>query len=219
MKKLFSVLLMLILVQLPARAQAVSLELFCGDGTALTCDGINDYTLRGGGFTNIGGVQIEIQYDSTARKSPQVTKGALLPATATINPNVNSNDSPSSIIIAAGSATSPSNGTGTLATIKFTPASATVGNVSIAKYKLTDLAGVKIQQVNVMNPADFNAKAQREAAAQTDSAADDAKLLTVASSNPAGGVWMTISPKDNSGNGSGSTQLVRIYSNGASVTL
>src|SRR6185369_6977390 len=47
MKKLFSVLLMLILVQLPARAQAVSLELFCGDGTALTCDGINDYTLRG----------------------------------------------------------------------------------------------------------------------------------------------------------------------------
>jgi hypothetical protein len=47
----------------------------------------------------------------------------------------------------------------------------------------------------------------------------DTKQLNVASSNPGGGVSMTISPNDNSGNGSGSTQLTRTFKNGTSVSV
>jgi len=44
-------------------------------------------------------------------------------------------------------------------------------------------------------------------------------LLTVASSNPTSGVSMTVSPNDNSGLGSGSTQFTRTYNSGTSVTV
>ena len=43
--------------------------------------------------------------------------------------------------------------------------------------------------------------------------------LTVASSNPASGVAITVSPNDSSGQGNGTTQFTRTYTSGASVTL
>ncbi|MGZ5508831.1 MAG: reprolysin-like metallopeptidase, partial [Limisphaerales bacterium] len=43
--------------------------------------------------------------------------------------------------------------------------------------------------------------------------------LTVASSNPASGVSITVSPNDNNGQGSGVTQFTRVYNNNTSVNL
>ncbi len=45
------------------------------------------------------------------------------------------------------------------------------------------------------------------------------RTLTVASSNPASGVSVTVSPSDNGGFGSGTTQFSRTYNNNASVNL
>jgi TolB protein len=44
-------------------------------------------------------------------------------------------------------------------------------------------------------------------------------VLTVASSNPAGGVNVTVSPNDVSGAGNGTTQFIRTYNRGTTVTL
>lgn len=44
-------------------------------------------------------------------------------------------------------------------------------------------------------------------------------VLTVASSNPANGVNITVSPNDISGSGAGTTQFIRTYNSGATVTL
>ena len=43
--------------------------------------------------------------------------------------------------------------------------------------------------------------------------------LTVASSNPSSGVAITASPNDRDGNGSGTTQFTRRYSDSTSITL
>src|ERR1700736_274019 len=43
--------------------------------------------------------------------------------------------------------------------------------------------------------------------------------LTVASSNPASGVSIAVSPADNSGQGNGTTGLSRTYNEGTAVTL
>jgi len=166
MKKLYILLIIAFMLQLATTAGAVSLELSC-NVTGLTCDNSGVYTLRGVDFVNVAGVQVEIQYDNTTLQNPSVTKGALLPATATINPA----PTPSSIIIAAGSGTTPSNGTGLLATIRFTPVGATAGNVSIQSSKLILPGGTKIPHSD-KNPADFISDLAAAAAAQ---AAADAK--------------------------------------------
>ncbi len=44
-------------------------------------------------------------------------------------------------------------------------------------------------------------------------------VLTVASSNPASGVSITVSPNDVSGSGNGTTQFTRTYNPGTTVTL
>jgi hypothetical protein len=46
-----------------------------------------------------------------------------------------------------------------------------------------------------------------------------ARTLTVASSNPATGVSITVSPNDNSSQGNGTTQFTRTYNNGTPVSL
>jgi len=45
------------------------------------------------------------------------------------------------------------------------------------------------------------------------------RTLTVASSNPASGVSITVSPNDNDGQGSGVTQFTRVYNNNTNVNL
>ncbi len=45
------------------------------------------------------------------------------------------------------------------------------------------------------------------------------RTLTVTSSNPSSGVSITVSPTDNSGLGSGTTQFTRIYNNNTAITL
>jgi subtilase family serine protease len=47
----------------------------------------------------------------------------------------------------------------------------------------------------------------------------DVRTLTVASSNPSSGTSITVSPNDNNGLGSGTTQFSRIYNNNTAVTL
>lgn len=53
----------------------------------------------------------------------------------------------------------------------------------------------------------------------TITASQNTRTLTVASSNPASGVSVTVSPNDNSGQGSGVTQFTRVYNTNASVSL
>ena len=45
------------------------------------------------------------------------------------------------------------------------------------------------------------------------------RTLTVASLNPSSGVSVTVSPNDNSGQGSGATQFTRVYNNNTNVSL
>jgi hypothetical protein len=163
MKKLYIIVVMVLLFHLAEKAEAASLELSC-NLKGLTCDNSGVYTLRGVDFVNVAGVQIVIHYDSTTLQSPNVTKGPLLPATAMIN-----SDS-SSITIAAISTVAKS-GTDVLATIKFTPIGATPGAVSIQSHNITLLNGNPIAH-DTKNPDDFAAEAAAAAAAQ---AAADAK--------------------------------------------
>lgn len=53
----------------------------------------------------------------------------------------------------------------------------------------------------------------------TITASQNTRTLTVASSNPASGVSITVSPNDNSGQGNGVTQFTRVYNTNASVSL
>ncbi|HXU37872.1 MAG TPA: M12 family metallo-peptidase [Blastocatellia bacterium] len=50
-------------------------------------------------------------------------------------------------------------------------------------------------------------------------AASQTSTLTVASSNPASGVSITVSPNDNSGQGNGVTQFTRVYNTNTNVSL
>ena len=45
------------------------------------------------------------------------------------------------------------------------------------------------------------------------------RILTISSSNPAGGVSIAVSPNDNNGQGNGVTQFTRVYNDGSVVTL
>src|SRR6266513_2638555 len=113
MKKIYFFLIFVCVLQFSSRAEAVSLE--------LTSDGGGAYTLRGVDFANVGGVSVEIRYDTSTLQMTQVTqitKGALLFPTQFVR---NNNYSPSSIFISAAASAPYINGTGILATIKFTP--------------------------------------------------------------------------------------------------
>jgi len=54
---------------------------------------------------------------------------------------------------------------------------------------------------------------------ETASFATVTRILTISSSNPAGGVSIAVSPNDNNGQGNGVTQFTRVYNNGSVVTL
>jgi hypothetical protein len=206
MKRLYIIVVMVLLFHLAEKAQAASLELSC-NLNGLTCDNSGVYTLKGVDFVNVAGVQIVIQYDSSTLQSPNVTKGALLPATAVIN-----SDS-SSIKIAAGS-TVPKSGTDVLATIKFTPIGATPGAVSIQSHNITLPNGNPIAH-DFKNPSDFAADKAKQDAEEKASL----KQLNVSSSNPSSGVSISISPKDNSGAGNGATPINRAYKSRSSVSV
>jgi len=152
MKKFYILLIVAFVLQLAARAEAISLELSCNiktDGSA--CDNSGVYTLRGVGFANVNGVTVDVSYDTTTLKNPEITPGPMLPSAMT-----NTNYGPSSLLRITGFSSTPLAGTDILATYKFAVVGATPGTVSISYSKLTTTTyAVKIQNVTEKNPNDF----------------------------------------------------------------
>lgn len=127
MKKIFLAALVMFLVQMAATADAASISLVPG--------GSGVYVVKGADFTDIGGVEIEIQYDAATLANPRITQGPLLASTMFIpNPKFSA-----STVKFAAMSLSAIKGSGDLATITFDLKGAAPGAVTIARSKLTNV--------------------------------------------------------------------------------
>lgn len=125
MKKLFLAALVMFLAQMAVKADAASISVVPGGGGV--------YYVKGFDFTDIGGVEIEIQYDTATLANPRITQGSLLASTMFIpNPKFSA-----STVKFAAMSLSAIKGSGDLAAITFDLKGAAPGVVTIARSKLT----------------------------------------------------------------------------------
>lgn len=110
------------------------------------------YNLTAVNFSNIGGVEVEIQYDTATLANPRITPGAKL-ASASFFPNKDCNAAAvaarvctalHNIKIAAMTLT-PIDGSGVLAVLSFDVVGGTAGYVSIVRPKLSDVKGTAVK--------------------------------------------------------------------------
>src|SRR5512145_3210726 len=88
MKRLLLLSLVLGLLQWASSAFAASGSIYIND--AARDKGV--FSLEGVGFDNVGGVEVEIQYDTTTLANPRISQGPLLASTMFIpNPNFKPN--------------------------------------------------------------------------------------------------------------------------------
>jgi len=133
MKKLLVIPLVLLLLQIAAYSDAASVNLVPG------ARGV--YYVKAIDFVDVGGVEVEIQYDQTTLANPRITQGPLLASTMFIP---NTQFSASSVKIAAMSL-SPIKGSGDLAVITFDVKGDKAGPVMIiGRPKLAATTGAKV---------------------------------------------------------------------------
>ena len=130
------------LVQMSVKADAASISVVPG--------GSGVYVVKGFDFTDIGGVEIEIQYDTAAMANPRITQGAMLSSSMFIaNPDCDSKAVASGTcsklhnIKIGGMSLSAIKGSGDLATITFDLKSGKPGSVAIARSKMTTVTGTQ----------------------------------------------------------------------------
>lgn len=133
MRRIFTAAIIMFLLQIAAWADAASIVLVPGGGGV--------YYVRAVDFGDVGGVEIEIQYDTATLSNPRITQGSLLASTMFIpNPKF----SASSVKIAAMSL-SAIKGSGDLATISFDLKGEKSGPVTIVRSKLAAVTGTSVK--------------------------------------------------------------------------
>jgi hypothetical protein len=128
--------------------------LFAGLGQAATVyvDARNNgvFYLMGSDFQDIGGVEIELSYDTNALTNPRITAGDLLSTTSFIpNPNYTKNK-----VKIAAVTLSPINGSGILAVVTFDLKGTAQGSVAISKKILAKSTTNDKGNKNPENPTD-----------------------------------------------------------------
>lgn len=140
MWKIVTAVILVFLVQIAAQADAASMSVVPG-GTGV-------FYLKGYNFVNIGGVEVEILYDTATLANPRITQGPLLASSMFIpNPNCSppACSRPNAVKIAAMSLSGLS-GSGDIATITFDLKGSTAGPVAIGRSKLVDAAAQTVKQ-------------------------------------------------------------------------
>ncbi len=133
MRKIFLAAAMMMFLQLTVKADAASIFVVPG--------GNGVYYVRGVDFNEIGGVEVEIQYDTATLSNPRITQGAMLASTMFIP---NTKFSASSVKIAAMSL-SAIKGSGDLAVLNFDLKGGAPGSVSIIRSKLAAATGTAVK--------------------------------------------------------------------------
>lgn len=135
MKRLLMLAVVVLLLQLPANAFAAAGSMYIAPG------GKGVFYLTGENFVDVGGVEVEIQYDTTTLANPRIVQGPLLASTMFIpNPSFKAN----SVKIAAMSLAAIK-GSGVLAVITFDLKGDKAGPVNIIQRKLVvAAAGTKV---------------------------------------------------------------------------
>lgn len=133
MRRVFTAAIIMFLLQITSRADAASIVVVPG--------GNGVYYVRAVDFVEIGGVEIEIQYDTATLSNPRITQGSMLASTMFIpNPKF----SASSVKIAAMSL-SAMKGSGDLATISFDIKGENPGPVAVVRSKLAASTGASVK--------------------------------------------------------------------------
>jgi hypothetical protein len=137
MKKTILIPLFLLLLHVAVDSHAASVVVVPG--------GNGVYYVKATDFVDVGGVEIEVQYDTATLTNPRITQGSLLASTMFIpNPKF----SPSSVKIASMSL-SPINGSGDLAVLSFDVKGSKAGYVNIVRSKLAAATGAAVKHDTV----------------------------------------------------------------------
>jgi len=141
MRILFLAVMIMFQLQVAAKAEAASVAVVPGT------NGV--YYIKGYDFTDISGVEIEIQYDTATLSNPRITQGPLLASTMFIP---NNKFSASSVKIGAMSLSPIKGSSDLLATITFDVKGSSPGPVTIAREKLVDTKATAVKQENPLAP-------------------------------------------------------------------
>lgn len=161
MQRIFTLAIMMLLLQLAVIAEAASVVV-ARVGTS------NVYVVKGYDLVNVGGVEVEISYDTATLANPRITPGPMLASTMFIpNPKFTA-----STLKFAAMSLSAIKGSGDLATISFEIKNQPLGPVNTVQVKFTDVTGTPVKNVDEEQAAALaKAKAEAEAKAAADAIA------------------------------------------------